>query len=142
VPPLQVVIDTNVLFAGLRSRRGSSFRVLQLVGTGAFDLHISVPLVLEYEEILLRELPRLNVSRAVVDNVIDYLCAVAVSHEIFFLWRPYLPDCDDDMVLELAVAAECEYVITYNTSDFRGIDRFGIEAVEPRCFLQRIGQLP
>ena len=57
MPIPHIVIDTNVMVAGLRSRRGSAFRLLTLVGTGRFDMHLSVPFVLEYEEVLLRELP-------------------------------------------------------------------------------------
>ena len=57
MPLPHIVIDTNVMVAGLRSRRGSAFRLFMLVGTGRFALHLSVPLVLEYEEVLLRELP-------------------------------------------------------------------------------------
>ena len=52
MPISHIVIDTNVMVAGLRSRRGSAFRLLTLVGTGQFDIHLSVPLVLEYEEVL------------------------------------------------------------------------------------------
>ena len=59
----QVVIDTNVIVAGLRSRRGSAFQLLTLIDTGYFDIHLSVPLVLEYTEVLLRELPNLYLSR-------------------------------------------------------------------------------
>ena len=58
MPIPHIVIDTNVMVAGLRSRHGSAFRLLMLVGTGRFAIHLSVPLVLEYEEVLLRELPR------------------------------------------------------------------------------------
>ncbi|PSB18209.1 hypothetical protein C7B65_16010 [Phormidesmis priestleyi ULC007] len=50
----QIVIDTNVIVSGLRSKRGSAFRLLTLVDTGLFDIHLSVPLVLEYEEVLYR----------------------------------------------------------------------------------------
>ena len=50
----QVVIDTNVLIAAQRSQRGASAKLMSLVGTGRFDIHVSVPLVLEYEEVLLR----------------------------------------------------------------------------------------
>ena len=101
----QIVIDTNVLVAGLRSKRGRAFELLSLVGTGAFDIHLSVPLVLEYEEVLLREQVRLAISESAVQTVINYHCAAATHHEIFFLWRPYLPDAEDDMLLELAVKA-------------------------------------
>src|SRR5437667_7670043 len=102
MPIPHIVIDTNVMVAGLRSRRGSAFRLLTLVGTGRFDIHLSVPLVLEYEEVLLRELPHLQVPRSVVENVLDFHCLVATRHQIFFLWRPYLPDPSDDMILEEA----------------------------------------
>ena len=138
----QIVIDTNVLMAGLKSRRGRAFQLLSLVGTGAFDIHLSVPLVLEYEEILMRELPRLAISSSAIESLIDYHCGVATHHQIFFLWRPYLPDAEDDMVLELAVKAGCDFIVSFNKKDFVGVERFGIEAVTPAEFLQRIGDLP
>jgi putative PIN family toxin of toxin-antitoxin system len=135
----QIVIDTNILVAGLRSQRGASFRLLQLVGTGLFEINLSVPLVLEYEEVLQRELPNLSVSQQAVDDILDYHCAVANQHRIFFLWRPFLPDPEDDMVLELAVKAGCDYIVTFNKRDFRGIGQFNLKAVEPVEFLRTIG---
>jgi len=138
----QVVLDTNVLVAGLRSRRGSAFRLLSLVGMGQFDIHLSVPLVFEYEDVLLRELPRLQVTKEAVEALIDFHCAVATHHPIFFLWRPFLRDPKDDMILELAVKAGCEFIVTYNTRDFAGVEQFGIRTIEPGAFLQHIGALP
>ena len=49
-----IVIDTNVLVAGLRSRRGVSARLLELVGRAAIEINVSVPVVLEYEAVLKR----------------------------------------------------------------------------------------
>ena len=142
MPLPQVVIDTNVIIAGLRSRRGGAFKLLTLVDTGQFDIHLSVPLILEYTEVLLRELPNLYLSREEVDDLIDFYCAVGVHHEIFFLWRPFLRDPKDDMVLELAVKAGCESIITYNTRDFAGVEQFGLNLLEPSEFLRLIGKLP
>ncbi|MDY7049699.1 MAG: putative toxin-antitoxin system toxin component, PIN family [Microcystis panniformis WG22] len=138
----QIVIDTNVIVAGLRSRRGSAFQLLTLIGTGQFDIHLSVPLVLEYTDVLLRELPNLYLSREEVDDLIDFYCSVGTPHEIFFLWRPFLRDPKDDMVLELAVKAGCQSIITYNTRDFAGVEQFGIILLEPTGFLRLIGKLP
>ena len=135
----QIVIDTNVLVAGLRSRRGYAFQLLQLVGTGHFDINLSVPLVMEYEDVLYRQLPHLFVSQAVVDEVIRYHCLVARKHRIFFLWRPFLRDPGDDMVLELAVKARCDFIVTYNQRDFRGIEQFGLQVITPLEFLREIG---
>jgi len=135
----QIVIDTNVIIAGLRSRRGSAFQLLSLIGTGKFDMHLSVPLVLEYTDVLLRELPNLYLSREEVDDLIDFYCSVGIPHKIFFLWRPFLRDPKDDMVLELAVKAGCQSIITYNTRDFAGVEQFGLCLLEPSGFLRLIG---
>ena len=86
------VLDTNVVVAGLRSNRGTSHLLLQLIGTGRFDLHVSVPLVLEYEEVLKRSAPELGLDPSDIDDVVDYICSVATHHEIDFLWRPFLRD--------------------------------------------------
>ena len=142
MPIPQIVIDTNVIVAGLRSRNGTAFRLLSLVGGEQFNIHLSVPLVLEYEDVLLRELPNLSLDATDVQDVINFHCAVATHHQIFFLWRPYLRDTKDDMVLELAVKAGCDSLVTYNTRDFTGIERFGVSAVTPAAFLESIGALP
>lgn len=138
--PPEVVLDTNILVAGLRSRRGIAARVLALVGTGRFGINLSVPLVLEYEEVLLRPGMNIPVRRTAIDAILDYHCTVARHHEIFFLWRPFLRDPGDDMVLELAVKAGCRFVITYNRRDFAGSEQFGVETLTPAEFLKRLGE--
>ncbi len=45
------------------------------------------------------------------------------------------------MVLEVAVEASCEFLVTHNPRDFRGIERFGIRAVSPIEFLREIGEV-
>ena len=137
-----IVLDTNVLISALRSRRGASFRLLSLVGTGRFDVALSVPLVLEYEGVADRMLADLAVSASDLSDILDYLCSVAIQRPIFFLWRPTLPDPKDDMVLELAVDAGAPIIVTFNLRDFVGIERFGIRALTPRDYLQIIGEIP
>ena len=138
----QIVIDTNVLVTAQRSKRGASARLLSLVGTGRFDVHVSVPLVLEYEAVLLRYRAELGLTQEEIADVIDALCALAKHQKIYFLWRPYLRDRNDEMVLELAVAARCDSIITYNQRDFSGADKFGIRVIDARRCLQEIGELP
>ena len=135
----QVVIDTSVFVAALRSQLDASFRLLGLVGMGRFDINLSVPLVLEYEEVAKRQLDEIGLNLVDVDDIIDYLCSVAVRHPIHYLWRPALPDPEDDMVLEVAVAGECEYIVTYNEKDFRGAEQFGVKIISPQEFLKQIG---
>jgi putative PIN family toxin of toxin-antitoxin system len=138
----QLVIDTNVLIAALRSRRGASFRLLSRLGQDlTLELNLSVPLVLEYEEVAKRPgmVPSLNPEA--IDAVIDYLCAVANHREIFFLWRPHLKDPKDDMVLELAVSAQAD-IITFNLRDFSGAETFGIKTLTPQTLLIEMGVHP
>jgi putative PIN family toxin of toxin-antitoxin system len=137
----QVVLDTNVLVSGLRSNRGASYRLLDLVGRGIFDLHVSVPLMIEYEDVLRREVVGRFVPASTVEAVLDFHCAVAEKHRIYYLWRPVLRDPGDDMVLELAVAAQAD-IVTHNLKDFGGVERFGLRALSPRAFLTEIGVLP
>ncbi|SPE60323.1 conserved hypothetical protein [Verrucomicrobia bacterium] len=59
---------------------------------------------------------------------------------LFFLWRPALPDPDDDLVLELAVAARCRYIVTHNLRDFRGAEKWGLVAAAPSEFLKLIAK--
>lgn len=54
--------------------------------------------------------------------------------------RPTLPDPDDDLILELAVAAGCRYIVTHNLRDFRGLERWGVAAVSPADFLKQIAK--
>jgi predicted nucleic acid-binding protein len=77
-----------------------------------------------------------------VDDVVGYVCHVGRHHEIDFLWRPFLRDADDDMLLELAVQAGCSTIVTHNVRDFEGSESFGISAVRPQAFLRTIGDLP
>lgn len=76
-----------------------------------------------------------------MEAIIDYLCSVGTHHEIFYLWRPFLPDPEDDMLLELAVAARCEAIVTFNKRDFDGSDRFGIRVLAPAELLHEIGAI-
>ena len=133
----QIVLDTNVPVAAFRSRRGSSYRLLSLVDAGHVEINVSVPLVLEYEEVLTR--PEFRLSPEDARDVVDYLCTIGNRHQIHFLWRPYLNDAKDDMVLELAVTAGCHYIVTFNERDFRDIERFGLQAIRPIEFLRKNG---
>lgn len=131
----RVVLDTNVLVAALRSNQGASFRLLSLLGEDRFEIAISAPLVFEYEDVLSRQVAAGLYIQEDMDDFLAYLCRIAHRQKIFFLWRPALPDSKDDMVLELAVAAGCEAIITHNQRDFVDTHRFGVRIVAPRDFL-------
>ena len=97
--------------------------------------------MLEYEEIVQRQRGELGLSTEDVSALIDSLCALAHHHDIYFLWRPTLPDAYDELILELAVSAQCDYIVTHNLADFKGIEQFGIRALTPGEFLKIIGEV-
>jgi putative PIN family toxin of toxin-antitoxin system len=138
---LHIVIDTNVIIAALRSKKGASFKLLSLVGTKKFEIHDSVALVFEYEDVIQRHRAETGLSQDDVAIFIDSLCSMARHSKIYFLWRPSLPDANDELILELAVSAKCEYIVTHNIKDFKATEKFGIKAVTPKEFLQIIGEV-
>jgi len=100
-----------------------------------------MPLYLEYLDVLTRPEHWLTgLTEKQIYGTVRYLTGKSHLQEIYFHWRPFLPDIKDDMVLELAVAAQAKRIITFNLKDFRGIDVFGIKAIRPRDFLVEIGE--
>ena len=134
-----IVIDTNVLIAGLRSARGASYQVLQRIGRGEFSVSVSVPLVLEYEAVAKEHARDLGLTFGDIDDLLDYICSVADPRVIFYLWRPFLPDPRDDLVLELAVEANAACILTHNARHFAGAEQFGVKIVSPGAFLRQLG---
>lgn len=139
---MRVVLDTNILVAASRSNKGASYRLIQLIPDNRFQICLSMSLYLEYPDVLTRPENRLGgFSNQQIISAVRYLAAQAHLQEIYFHWRPFLPDGNDDMILELAVAAQANRIVTFNLKDFRGIDQFGILALNPREFLVEIGEI-
>ncbi len=137
----RIILDTSVLIAALRSRRGASYRLLSLVGKDKLELFLSVPLIIEYESVTKRQSRQIGLSHSDIDDVLDYLCHIGFHRKIHYLWRPCLRDPGDDMVLEVAVESESEYVVTHNIRDFEEASNFGVEIVTPQEFLRVIGEI-
>lgn len=123
--------------AALRSRRGASFQLMRLLRAGRFRVAISVPLALEYEAVLVRHAAELGLSRAEAIGLVDYLCDVGLRTAVHFLWRPALSDPRDEFILELAVAAGCDAIVTHNVRDFAGVRSFQVWVATPGEFLHR-----
>ncbi|MCC6669379.1 MAG: putative toxin-antitoxin system toxin component, PIN family [Polyangiaceae bacterium] len=129
-----VVLDTSVLVAAWRSRLGASFELVRLLRADRFEIAVSVPLVVEYESALLRNMsPGQRPSH--VTAFVDYLCLVAHKQDVFFLWRPLLNDPNDDMVVELAMASRANAIITHNLRDFVPATALGVRVLAPAQFL-------
>jgi len=136
---LEVVVDTNVLVAAFRSSLGSSYRLLQTLGNESWRPVVSPALALEYEAVLKRQTGEPGLTVEDIDDFVDYFCSQAKLVQIFYRWRPILPDADDDRILEVAVRSQAN-IVTFNHADFRGAERFGIEIITPRQLLTAIGE--
>ncbi len=132
---LNVVLDTNVLVAALQSKNGASNTIVSLIEKQIFTIHLSVPLVMEYEDVLKRPKHRGTFTEEEIESIIDELCFWGQKHNVWYLWRPMLTDANDEFVAELAVAASAEYIVTFNIKDFKGMEAFGVKVVQPSTFL-------
>lgn len=134
----RVVLDTNVLTAGLRSRRGASFAVLCLLAERRFLALATTALFLEYEAVLKRPEQRkvhgLDVDE--VEGLLRELAAILEPVDVRFTWRPQLSDPADELVLEAAVNGRADILATHNVRDFVGAARFSVHVLRPAEFLQ------
>jgi putative PIN family toxin of toxin-antitoxin system len=137
----QIVADTNVFVTALRSQFGASYKLFSLIDKGIYKLNLSVPLALEYEAVAKRMVGEIALNEKDIDNILDFIISNSNHWQIFYLWRPQLKDPGDDMLLELAVTASCNYILTYNVKDFKGIKKFGVKAITPKEFLKLVGEL-
>ena len=138
----RIVLDTNIIIAALMSRRGASFKLLSLIGQDHFETVVSVPLVLEYETVAKRlSGTKIALSPEMIDDVLDYLCRVSIHQTIYYLWRPVLKDPKDDHVLEVAMNAQTDVIVTFNVRDFSGASQHDVEIIKPKEFLKQIGEL-
>ena len=135
--PPRIIIDTNVLVSALKSRKGWSFDLLTRVGSGQFEHVVTVPLVIEYEDVLHRK-GMVPMSKTAVDDVLDYICASGLRQKVHFLWRPKLADVRDDMVLEAAFNGQCDAIVTWNVRDFHAAAAIGIDVLSPDLFVKRL----
>ena len=140
---MRIVLDTSVLVAAARSRHGASFQLISMVPSSQFDIALTIPLYTEWQAVLTRQehLP----SGVTVDATLGYLrylASVAHLQDVHFLWRPFLRDPDDDMVLECAVASGCQYIVTHNVNNFRRTLELKVQAIIPAEFLTILRSKP
>ena len=135
------VVDTDVLVAGVRSERGASRVLVTAALERRYQVLASVPLMLQYESVLTRpeHLVAAGLSERDMRVLLDAIALVATPVRISYLWRPMLPDPDDDLVLETAVNGHSEAVVTFNRRHFEpAAARFAIEILAPAEAVRRL----
>jgi len=135
----RIVLDTNVLVAALRSGGGSSRQVLRLCLEGKMEPLMGLKLFLECEDVLERKglFEESALSHGERRAVFAAFLRQCRWTEVYFLWRPNLPDEGDNHLVELAVAGGAEMLVTHNARDFLGeLLMPGLAVVTPGAFLR------
>ncbi|CAA6804857.1 MAG: Unknown protein [uncultured Sulfurovum sp.] len=146
---MKIVIDTDVFLSSLFSKQGASHKLITWIAKEyqknekRYNV-ISNTQVIEFSAVFTRDknLQRANLTKSDVESFINAICLISSHQKINFLWRPFLKDKDDDMVLEVAFNGNADYIITHNLKDFKGVEEnFEIKVLTPKEFLINIGEL-
>jgi predicted nucleic acid-binding protein len=131
-------MDTNVLVAAFRSRLGASFELFRRLRLGLWTAVVSNHLLFEYEEILKREAPALNLSLPDVDQILNAVCARSEEWTLSHGWQPVLTDPDDEPLVQLAVESGARLITTHNLRHLLPATRINIQVLKPWDFLTKV----
>jgi putative PIN family toxin of toxin-antitoxin system len=114
-----MVLDTNVLVAALLRQGGSARTVLRACLQQHYQAVVGVALLAEYEDVMARHevFASSPLSGSEREAVLNALWKVSRWVEVFYAWRPNLPDEADNHLIELAVAARADVIVTRNMRD-------------------------
>jgi len=114
-----LVLDTNVLVAALLRGGGTGPAVLRACLRGQYQPVLGPALLAEYEDVLGRSELFVGsaLSAAERSEVFDALLSRSRWVEVFYAWQPNLPDEADNHLIELAVAAQADTIVTRNLPD-------------------------
>ena len=129
---MEIVIDTNVLVAGLLSPFGACGEIVRMVSSGELTLSFDARIISEYNEVLRR--PRFGFEEEKVATLLDYIVyrgqAIApspLSHS--------RPDTDDEPFLEVTLASQSVCLVTGNQKHFPTERCQGAKIMSPNEFL-------
>ncbi len=129
---MKIVLDTNVLVAGLLSPFGPCAQIVGVVSSGKLTLCLDARLLSEYDEVLHR--PKFRFRTDKIAALLDY-----VEHTgIITASAPLptaLPDPNDQPFLEVAVAGQAACLVTGNHAHFRAKHCQGMTVFSPSAFL-------
>lgn len=135
-----VVLDTNILVAALLRSGGSARAVLRACLDEQYQAVLGPALLAEYEDVLGRTdlFADSLLSPKERSEVFDGFLSRCRWVEVFYAWRPNLPDEADNHLIELGVAAQADAIVTRNLRDVsRGELKFpSLRVVTPEQCLE------
>jgi uncharacterized protein len=130
---MKIVLDTNVLVAGLLSPYGPCGDIVRMVSSGNLTLCVDGRVLSEYHEVLRR--PKFHFDPDKVATILDY-----IEHTSWVVsaspLSASLPDRDDEAFLEIAISSNADYLVTGNAVHFPSTLCQGVKVVAPSEFLK------
>jgi len=132
---MRVVLDTNVLVAGLLSAGGPPGWIVEAVLAGDLEPAFDGAIRLKYEEVLRR--PEFGFSPDSVDDILAALDQFGFHVTTPAPWPIPLADRDDEPFLAVAQASAC-VLVTGNLRHFPTRVRNGVTVMSPREFVDNL----
>jgi putative PIN family toxin of toxin-antitoxin system len=126
---LRVVVDTNVIFAGLTQQGNAASLIVDAWLADLLQVYVSNALAYEYADVLSRKLSETRWQS--IKPVLGTLLSQANFTTIYYSWRPTSPDPGDEHIIDCAMNASA-IVITSNTRDFKTAkESLGLQIMTP-----------
>jgi putative PIN family toxin of toxin-antitoxin system len=119
-----VVIDTSVLVSAMLGPGGASREVIRRALDGRYQPVVGEALFAEYEAAVSRAalFEKSPLTERERQEILDALLATCRWTRIYYGWRPNVRDESDNHLVELAVAAGAEAIVTKNLRDFANME--------------------
>ena len=135
---MRLVVDTNILVAGILSASGPPGWIVEALLSGEIEPVLDAGIRAEYEDVLRRPELSLDPERvAAMLDVIDAFCLEAVVPP----WPDPLPDPDDAPFLAVAAWVGCP-LVTGNMRRFPARARRGVAVLTPRQLVDDFARRP
>lgn len=138
---MRLILDTNI-FLGACLGSGAANKLVSMCLEGKFSPLMGAALFAEYEDVLGREqlFKKSRLNQVERDELFDIYLSQCAWTQIYYGWRPNLRDEGDNHLIELAVAGNAQYIITYNLKDFKNMElQFPeLQITSPEAFLSEV----
>jgi len=129
---MNIVLDTNVVVAGLLSPFGPCGEIVRMVSSGKLVLSLDARILSEYDEVLHR--PKFKFEEDQVAALLDHIECRGHKRASSPLTHS-LPDPDDEPFLEVAIAGKVTCIVTGNQTDFPPKLCMGVKVLSPNQFI-------